>query len=393
MAAGPGGTNNAADHAGDGARDGVTGGLNDGVNNDVSADVRAGPLLIFGDATSVHLRRWVQAMAERGFDCVVGTRRPADLPGAREVVALRPGGDGLGWFAALPAVRALARRLQPQWVHGHYVTSYGLWAAACRGAVPAPVVLTAWGSDILVTPRERGPRGRLMRAVVAWSLRRATLVTADARDVLDAIAAYRPSARCEEVLWGADTGFFVPGEAAPGFEIASLRHWEPNYRIAVVLDAVARLRAARPDAGARLHLLGGGPDGDALQAQAAALGLGDAARFVGRVDEAAMREILQRCRVSVSVPASDATSVSVLESMACGLPVLASDLPANRQWLAPEALVPVDDAAALAQALQRLVDDPVAAAVQGRRNRAVVEAQASRAAQMDRMAALYRALA
>jgi colanic acid biosynthesis glycosyl transferase WcaI len=59
----------------------------------------------------------------------------------------------------------------------------------------------------------------------------------------------------------------------------------------------------------------------------------------------------------------------------------------------PEARVPAGDAAALAQALQRLVDDPAAAAAQGRRNRAVVEAQASRAVQMDRMAALYRALA
>jgi glycosyltransferase involved in cell wall biosynthesis len=385
MAGGPRGTGDAADQGYDGGRDGV--------NNDVRVDARAGPLLIFGDATSVHMRRWVQAMAERGFDCVVGTRRPADLPGARAVVALRPGGDGLGWFAALPAVRALARRLRPRWVHGHYVTSYGLWAAACRGAVPAPVVLTAWGSDILVTPRAPGLRGRLMRTLVGWSLRRAALVTADARDVLDAIAGYRPAARCEQVLWGADTGFFVPGEPAPGFEIASLRNWEPNYRIDLVLDAVARLRAARPDAGVRLHLLGGGPDGDALQARAAALGLGDAARFVGRVDAAAMRATLQRCRVSVSVPTSDATSVSVLESMACGLPVLASDLPANRQWLVPEARVPAGDAAALAQALQRLVDDPAAAAAQGRRNRAVVEAQASRAVQMDRMAALYRALA
>lgn len=368
-------------------------GRGDGVGPVSKDGAEDGPLLVFGDATSVHLRRWVQAMAERGFDCVVGTRRPAELAGAREVVALRPGGDGAGWFAALPAVRALARRLRPRWVHGHYVTSYGLWAAACRGVGPAPVVLTAWGSDILVTPRAPGPRGRLMRALVAWSLRRAALVTADARDVLDAIAAYRPAARCEEVLWGADTGFFSPGDPAPGFEIASLRNWEPNYRIAVVLDAAARLRQARPGAGVRVHLLGGGPDGDALRARAAALGLGDVARFTGRVDEATMRATLRRCRASVSVPASDATSVSVLESMACGLPVIASDLPANRQWLPPEALVPADDAAALAQALQRLLDDPTAAAAQGRRNRAVVEARASRGAQMDRMAALYRALA
>jgi glycosyltransferase involved in cell wall biosynthesis len=347
-------------------------------------------LLIFGDASSVHLRRWVQAMAERGFEVVVGTRRPAALPGAREVITIRAGSDGLGWVAALPAARALARRLRPRWVHGHYVTSYGLWAAACRGV--APVVLTAWGSDILVTPRATGLRGRLIRMLVKRTLHRAALVTADSRDMLEAIRAYGTPARCEEVLWGADTDFFVPGTPAAGFEIVSLRAWEPNYRIATVLEATAMLRAARPRAGVRLHLLGGGADAEALRSQAAALGLGDAALFVGRVDEAGMRTTLQRCRVSVSVPASDATSVSVLESMACGLAIVASDLPANRQWIEPDWLVPAGDAPALARALQRLVDEPATAAAQGRRNRAVAEAQASRRAQMDRMAALYREL-
>ena len=45
--------------------------------------------------------------------------------------------------------------------------------------------------------------------------------------------------------------------------------------------------------------------------------------------------------------------------LAIGLAVVASDLPANRQWLGdePARLVPLDDAAALASALRRLRDD------------------------------------
>jgi glycosyltransferase involved in cell wall biosynthesis len=195
------------------------------------------------------------------------------------------------------------------------------------------------------------------------------------------------------VLWGADTERFRPGTPAPGFEIASLRAWEPNYRIDTVLQALALLRAARPQAGACLHLLGGGPDEAPLRALAARLGLGDSVAFIGRVDDAAMLATLQRCRVSVSVPESDATSVSVLESMACGLPVVASALPANRAWIDRDWLVPVGDAAALAAALQRLADAPALAAAQGLRNRYVAELRASRRFHMDRMAALYRSLA
>lgn len=106
---------------------------------------------------------------------------------------------------------------------------------------------------------------------------------------------------------------------------------------------------------------------------------------------------MQRARVALSLPRSDATSVSLLESMACGLPVLASDLPANRQWIDPAWCLPLgeDDAAAaaaVADKLAALADDPAAALAVGRRNRQTVLERASRRDQMDRMAALYRAL-
>ncbi|HWH73668.1 MAG TPA: glycosyltransferase [Methylibium sp.] len=349
-------------------------------------------ILFFADASSIHTQRWVREIAARGFDCVVATRRPAEVPGARDVIAIRPGADAAGWFLALPEVTRVARRVAPQWVHGHYVTSYGLWAAASGLGRQVPVVLTAWGSDLLLTPREPGWRGGVMAALVGWSLRRAALVTADSQDVLAEVARYRTKARCEEVLWGADTERFKPGSPATGFEIASLRSWEPNYNIGTVLEAFARLREQRPQAGAVLHLLGGGPDEAALRAQADALGLGDSARFLGRVGDAAMVATLQRSRVSLSVPSSDATSVAMLESLACGLPVIASDLPANRAWIDPEWRVPPRDAAALATALVRLHDDPAAAQALGRRNRELALRRASRHAQMERMALLYDAL-
>jgi len=179
-------------------------------------------ILFFADASSVHTRRWVQSMVERSFECFVATRLPASIPGAADVIALAPGHGAAGWFSAIPQVRALARRIHPQWLHGHYVTSYGLWAAACD--YPAPKLLTAWGSDILVTPRARGWRGRAMRALVGWSLRRASLITADSQDVLAEIRRYRVHARCEEVLWGVDIDRFAPGTvAAAGFEVVGSR--------------------------------------------------------------------------------------------------------------------------------------------------------------------------
>ncbi len=342
-------------------------------------------ILFFADASSVHTRRWVAEMAARGHTCTVVTRLAGDVPGAHEVITLQPGLSKLGWFQAIPAVRRLARRIKPDWVHGHYVTGYGLWAAVCGHR---PMALTAWGSDILVTPRE----SRVMSALVGWSLRRADLITADSQDVIDEIRRYSPTAPCRQILWGADTDKFAPAvHTPPGFDVLSLRSWEANYNIDTIVEGYAAFVAQRPQLASRLQLLGGGPDEAKLRAQVASLGLNDRVVFHGRVNDAGMVAALHASRVSVSIPTSDATSVSVLESMACGLPIVASDLPANRQWLSAEGgvLIGPRDAQALARTLAAWSDSPEQLAQMGAHNRALIEQQAARRSQMDAMSALY----
>jgi glycosyltransferase involved in cell wall biosynthesis len=349
-------------------------------------------ILFFADAASVHTRRWVAEAVERGAQAIIITRQPAEVPGALEVIAIEPGSDKLTWFKALFKVRSVSRevakRFKPTLVHGHYVTSYGLWAAMC--GLKLPTVLTAWGTDILVTPRQ----SRLMRAVVGWSLRHADLITADSSDMLEEIARYHPSAPCHQILWGADTDRFVPGQPGDDFDVVSLRSWESNYNIDLILEAFSRFLMLRPQSHARLHLLGGGPMQAALEARVQELRLLQQVRFHGRVGDVEMVNAIQRSKVSVSVPSSDATSVSVLESMACGLPIIASDLPANRQWIDEKGgwIVPVRDVDAVAQALVTAYDYPTQAAQMGLHNRERIERDASRRGQMDAMWLLYQKL-
>lgn len=342
-------------------------------------------LCLLGDATSVHLRRWAQEMQLRGWRVSVVTARPQPIDGVVQQV-LPPVARSSDWLWRVGAARRAVAALAPDLVHAHYVTSYGWLAARCNRH---PLVMTAWGSDLLVTPR----RSALLRAHTGWTLRRADLVTGDSLDLVAAIDAYGPRRPALQVHWGADLSRFVPSPWAvrEPFDIVSLRSWEANYRIDRIVAAVALLRPALPVV---LHLLGGGPQEAALRQQVAALGLQDAVHFHGRVGDAAMVAVLQRCKASVSVPESDATSVSVLESMACGVPVVASDLPANRQWLTAEPRLRVDgaDPAAIAGALRLLAQDEALAQRVAAAQLQRMRAEGSRQAQMDRMDALYREL-
>jgi len=344
-----------------------------------------GHLCLLGDADHVHLRRWAQEMLARGWRVSVVTARPLAQEGVEQIV-LPPVRRSSDWLWRVGAARAAVRALNPDLLHAHYITSYGYLGARVAGAIP--LVMTAWGSDLLVTPFE----SPLKRWLTGWSLRRARLITGDSADLVAAARAYGPKAALHEVHWGVDLTRFAPVDWAskPEFEAVSLRSWSANYRIDQILRAFARVHQAHPQV--VLHLLGGGPDEAGLKALAVELGLGDAARFHGRLDDAGMAAVLARCKLSISVPASDATSVSLLEGMACGLAAIASELPANRQWLPPEALVPVDDAAALAQRWLALVNDDARAQALGAANAQRMQTEGARSVQMDRVDALYQEL-
>ncbi|MDR2128002.1 MAG: glycosyltransferase [Burkholderiaceae bacterium] len=353
-----------------------------------------GHIGMLGDASSVHVQRWALEMRARGWRVSLVTARPAPPPLAQAAdgqIALPAVARPTDWLWRVGAARRALLALRPDLVHAHYVTSYGYLAARAKNALRCPLVLSAWGSDLLVSPR----RSALIAALTRWTLGRADVLTGDSASLLEAARTLRAGVRCELIHWGVDLARFAPVAWAgkpPAFEAVSLRNWEPNYQIPVILRALALARALAPARDLRLHLLGGGSQEAALRALAEALGLREAVTFHGRLDDAGMAAVLARCKLSVSVPQSDATSVSVLESMACGLAVIGSDLSANRHWLDAAALVSALDARALAALWADLALHEDKAQCLGQRNAGRIARDGDRKTQMDAADRLYAQL-
>ncbi|MFN9282053.1 MAG: glycosyltransferase family 4 protein [Betaproteobacteria bacterium] len=289
------------------------------------------PVLVVGPH-SVHVRRFVAGLCEAGRDVVLVTNGATPLlthERLREQVfmSLR-----LADARTPQRLRALIERWQPAVVHVHQADATAWHAVRAARPTGVPVVLTLWGSDVLSLPH----RGWWQRALVRSALRGAAAWTADARVLLQAAQAIAGAGALPLQEWiplGIDA---PPAEADLGAvvrerRILSCRLHKPLYRIDAIVRAFAQAAPLLP--GWLLEVAAAGEQTPALHELAQSLGVADRVEFTGLLSTPELARAYRRSALFVSVPESDGTSVSLLESMAAGcLPVLA-DLPANREWV------------------------------------------------------------
>lgn len=348
-------------------------------------------ILYVSDAASVHTRRWAEAFRDAGAEVHVASLRPAQIDGVSVHLLPTFGLGKVGYLLCVPALRSLAQRLRPDVVHAQYVTSYGFLAAA---AGLAPLVVTAWGTDVLISPRE----SRAARWLAGRALRAADRVTTVAEHMNAAVIALGAApAKVLALPFGVDTELFRPPDAAraepPPLRVVSSRNFAPVYSVATVIDAVGRARAA--GVALRLDLVGDGPLRGELEAQVRNANLDDIVHFHGHVDARELVRLLGLAHVFVSSALSDGNNVSLNEAMACGCYPIATDIPANAQWLRDSnsgALFPPGDAASLARCIEAVAGDSAGRAVAARENRAIVECRADWRIGVRRMQSLYEDL-
>lgn len=306
--------------------------------------------------------------------------------------------NGLIMIPRILQFRALFRRLSPDVVHVHYINDAAFYAALTGFR---PLVVTAWGSDVLIGPRE----SPLLRWVVGFVLRRADLITCDAdhmRDVLIRLGA-DPS-RVAIIYFGTDTVRFSPAQRDQGLRaylglagvtaVLSSRSLEPTYDVETLITAVPLVLDQTP--AVKFVIAGSGSEESRLRGMVESLEVGEAVRFVGRLPESEMARYVASADVYVSTAISDGgLAASTAEAMACGLPVIITDVGDNRLWVKDGVngfIVPPRNPQMLASSIVRLVMDGEVRERFGRNNRRIIEERNNWSKEMARMGQLYGAL-
>ena len=154
------------------------------------------------------------------------------------------------------------------------------------------------------------------------------------------------------------------GDLVPEPVLVTVARLHPDKGLDLLLDALAEVRRSVPTA--RLRVVGGPQEGfehlaDELGERAERLGLGDAVDFLGFVPEAQLELRRARCYVQASRERTEILPLAILEAMAAGVPVVATDVGGVRDIVQDGRtgiLVEPEDVAALAAGILRVLQDP-----------------------------------
>lgn len=342
-------------------------------------------VLVVGDAASPHTRRFAASVAAAGPEVVVAGFGGPPLPGV-EIVDLGSGTHRGRFLRGVPRLRRVLREVRPHVVNAHFVSSYGVMTDLAGPT--APVVATAWGSDVLWLSRRPGWH----RGLVARALRRAAVVTYDSEDVCAIVAAVAPAVSRRCVRFGPERAWCEAPRAEQPVVLSSRRPVD-FYNVDTVVAAFARVAPRFP--GWRLDVLTYGLAVPGLEAQVSRLGLGDRVRFVPALGRAELRALLLSSAVFCSVPSSDAAAASLLEGMAAGSFPIVSDLPANREWIEHERnglVVTARSVDGLATALAHAMASPGLRSRARAHNRPVIARTASWERSVDDVVQLFEQL-
>ena len=280
----------------------------------------------------VHDERWVAALASQGFEPLV-LQVDEDL-------------------ANLDDVRAEIRRHPDQPILAGPLTP--VTKAIIQDS--SRIVGLSWGFDLHHATD------------LAWLPRLAGLIVDSTATQRIAIDAGMPAEMVTMLPWGVDLTLFTPEGAsvAPtawGLPLQtrlllSLRAHEALYRTSDIIEAFSRIASSHSDV--TLLIGNEGSLTNQIQQHVKEHHLENRIRFIGRIAENQLPPLMRGATAYITASEVDGTSVTLLQAMACGTPVIGSNNPGNGDWVSTETGLTFDVGSIdqLAQALERILNQP-----------------------------------
>jgi glycosyltransferase involved in cell wall biosynthesis len=372
----------------------------------------------FADGRSVHTKRWISFFARRGYEMHLISFKPMDAEHVAEMeeIGVRCHGH-VGdfhlkkfWLTLkdLQKVRSILKREKIDILHSHFLGTNTWYGAA---SMFRPHIITVMGGDVLGETWEPN-RNAQERIMTPLALRRADKVTAWSGKIGDIVRKYRADGDEIDVIHGGiHLENFTPAPKPKRLLeklqipenaniVFSPRIVRRLYNIDQIAHAAGEVCDRLPDTYfliAMPSLIQDEEYTEEIKKIFAANSAHSTVRYLTTIPHDEIADYFRLADVTVCVPVTDGTPMSVLESMACGTPTVIGDLPDyDAQYFENEKTVltaGVDNPHSIAQAILRYLNEPdLTSEIATEARRRVLET-GDYEFQMNKMEEVYRRLA
>ena len=304
---------------------------------------------VVANANSIHTIRWVNWLRQRKHEVTIFSLNEAD-----DCVYFgpEPALDRSLIFNLGRNVRKTTGELQakidefkPDIVHGFFLVNNGMYASRIEGY---PKVMTALGSDVLISPNE----SKLLSWIVKRTIKKSDSVFGPPL-LINEMKKWKLSTELNSNVIGINCSLFKPLEKTKTIVFA--RGFKEVYNPLIVSKAIKLLDSKLKDF--QFILCGEGP----LKSESEEiLKSSKNVEFTGHIDEDKLAEFVGKAQLVISPSLSDSIPLTILEAVACGTPVVASNIPANQNWVdekLPVYIFDKDDPNSLAEKILETIEN------------------------------------
>jgi glycosyltransferase involved in cell wall biosynthesis len=361
-------------------------------------------IVFIGNPNSAHIRRYVRDLSQRGNDVFLIGDHPLGQPyefecpfyDLTQTINIRK----IRYLLWPIRIRILLNQIKPDLVHAFGVASAGWLARLCGFR---PFIVSATGSDLMLLEN----RSFIHQFLTKWVIRNADSVICVSRPIFDrALQLGARQNKTNLIYIGVDYSIFSPGDRLEARKqlglpdvplVISIRAMSPIYRPLDIARAIPTVLASHPLT--RFIVFVYNVDQNTFEEFQQIIldaGASHSVIYVEAIkDDRKISLYYQSANMALSIPASDGTPSSVLEAMACGLPVIATDLPSLQEWITPGKtgiLINIGDIPALAKGIITLLNNPSLGEEMGQQASQEVRQRGERSKVMNQLEAIYHSV-
>lgn len=233
---------------------------------------------------------------------------------------------GVKSFRTIDKIRKIFREFHPSLVHIQQANTYAFLTVLALKNQHIPLVLTAWGSDILLNPY----KSFLLKKMVQYILTNVQVITADSDHVLNSAQKL-----VDKKLSLHNVNFGIDIEDCKEQEkeniVYSNRLHKELYNIDKVILSFSKF--VRNNHDWKLVIAGRGDQTKALKNLVHSLNIDNYVQFVGFLNQQENYSYYCKSKIYLSIPRSDSVSISLVEAMLCGCVPFVSNIEANLELI------------------------------------------------------------